>query len=133
MKVFISFTLALLMAITSCGCSAPPRCPEELDTFSYEEELALYSEDAANVKRDGFVNDTELDSKLSTDFDAVDQAKKEYDLSGSLASWKVFYDPDTRIWKVVFGYSYYDDTQAVYMNEKGKTLLIVYIEDDTDT
>ena len=133
MKVFISITLALLMTITYCSCSPPPRPPEELDTFSYEEEIALYSDAATNVKRDGFVNDTELDSDLATDFDAVDQAKKEYDLSGSLASWKVFYDPDTRIWKVVFGYSYYDDTQAVYMNEKGKTLLIVYFEVDAET
>ncbi|MBE6696100.1 MAG: hypothetical protein E7587_06560 [Ruminococcaceae bacterium] len=129
MKSFVSLAMIFLLSITYRGCSAPPTDKAELPSFSYEEELLEYAEDSANVKRDNFVNTEELESVINTDLDAVDQAIKEYTLDNVSPYYRVFFDPDTNVWKVVF--NYYDEDlakQAVYMNEKGKTLLIVYIE-----
>jgi hypothetical protein len=129
MKSFVSLAMIFLLSITYRGCSAPPTDKAELPSFSYEEELLEYAEDSANVKRDNFVNIEELESVIITDLDAVDQAIKEYTLDNVSPYYRVFFDPDTNVWKVVF--NYYDedlDKQAVYMNEMGKTLLIVYIE-----
>ena len=129
MKSFVSLAMIFLLSITYRGCSAPPTDKAELPSFSYEEELLEYAEDSANVKRDNFVNIEELESVIITDLDAVDQAIKEYTLDNVNPYYRVFFDPDTNVWKVVF--NYYDedlDKQAVYMNEMGKTLLIVYIE-----
>jgi len=129
MKSFVSLAMIFLLSITYRGCSAPPTDKAELPSFSYEEELLEYAEDSANVKRDNFVNIEELESVIITDLDAVDQAIKEYTLDNVSPYYRVFFDPDTNVWKVVF--NYYDEDlakQAVYMNEKGKTLLIVYIE-----
>ena len=129
MKSFVSLAMIFLLSITYRGCSAPPTDKAELPSFSYEEELLEYAEDSANVKRDNFVNIEGLESVIITDLDAVDQAIKEYTLDNVSPYYRVFFDPDTNVWKVVF--NYYDedlDKQAVYMNEMGKTLLIVYIE-----
>ncbi|MBE6631926.1 MAG: hypothetical protein E7623_04415 [Ruminococcaceae bacterium] len=129
MKSFVSLAMIFLLSITYRGCSAPPTDKAELPSFSYEEELLEYAEDSANVKRDNFVNIEELESVIITDLDAVDQAIKEYTLDNVSPYYRVFFDPDTNVWKVVF--NYYDEDlakQAVYMNEMGKTLLIVYIE-----
>ena len=129
MKSFVSLAMIFLLSITYRGCSAPPTDKAELPSFSYEEELLEYAEDSANVKRDNFVNIEGLESVIITDLDAVDQAIKEYTLDNVNPYYRVFFDPDTNVWKVVF--NYYDedlDKQAVYMNEMGKTLLIVYIE-----
>lgn len=129
MKSFVSLAMIFLLSITYRGCSPPPTGRAELPSFSYEEELLEYAEDSANVKRDNFVNIEELESVIITDLDAVDQAIKEYTLHNVNPYYRVFFDPDTNVWKVVF--NYYDEDlakQAVYMNELGKTLLIVYIE-----
>ena len=122
MKSFVSLAMIFLLSITYRGCSAPPTDKAELPSFSYEEELLEYAEDSANVKRDNFVNIEELESVIITDLDAVDQAIKEYTLDNVSPYYRVFFDPDTNVWKVVF--NYYDedlDKQAVYMNEMGKT------------
>ena len=129
MKSFVSLAMIFLLSITYRGCSPPPTVKAELPSFSYEEELLEYVEDSANVKRDNFVNIEELESVINTDLDAVDQAIKEYTLDNVSPYYRVFFDPDTNVWKVVF--NYFDEDlakQAVYMNEMGKTLLIVYIE-----
>ena len=129
MKSFISIAMIFLLSITYRGCSAPPTNRAELPSFSYEEELLEYAEDCDNVQHDNFVNIEELKSVIVTDLDAVDQALKEYTLENVTPYYRVFFDPDSHVWKVVF--NYFDeglDKQAVYMNEKGKTLLIVYIE-----
>jgi len=129
MKSFVSLAMIFLLSITYRGCSAPPTDKAELPSFSYEEELLEYAEDSANVKRDNFVNTEELESVINTDLDAVDQAIKEYTLDNVSPYYRVFFDPDTNVWKVVFNYHDEDlAKQAVYMNEMGKTLLIVYIE-----
>ena len=129
MKSFISLAMICLLSITYRGCSAPPTDKVELPSFSYEEELYEYAEDSPNVKRDNFVNTEELENVITTDLDAVDQALKEYTLENSNPYYRVFFDPDSSVWKVVFNYFAENlDKQAVYMNAKGKTLLIVYIE-----
>lgn len=129
MKSFISLAMVFLLSITYRGCSAPPTYRDENHSFSYEEEILEYAEDSPNVKRDNFVNTEELESVINTDLDAVDQAIKEYTLENVNPYYRVFFDPDSGVWKVIF--NYFDenlDKQVVYMNEKGKTLLIVYIE-----
>ncbi|MBR4062804.1 MAG: hypothetical protein IKK01_07035 [Clostridia bacterium] len=129
MKSFVSLAMIFLLSITYRGCSAPPTDKVELPSFSYEEELLEYAEDSKNVKLDNFVNIEELENIISTDLDAVDQAIKEYTLENVNPYYRVFFDSDSNVWKVVF--NYFDvnlDKQVVYMNEKGKTLLIVYIE-----
>ena len=129
MKSFVSLAMIFLLSITYRGCSAPPIDRVELPSFSYQEDFLEYAEDSANVKRDNFVNIEELESVISTDLDAVDQAIKEYTLENVNPYYRVFFDPDSNVWKVVFNYFNQDLVrQAVYMNEKGKTLLIVYIE-----
>ena len=129
MKSFVSLAMIFLLSITCRGCSAPPTNRAELPSFSYEEELLEYTENSPDVKRDNFVNTEELENVITTDLDAVDQAIKEYTLENVNPYYRVFYDPDSNVWKVVFNYFDEDlDKQAVYMNEKGKTLLIVYIE-----
>ena len=91
--------------------------------------MLVYSEDLPNVKRDGFVNTEELERAIDNNLDAVDQAIKEYTLEQSSPYYLVFFDPESHTWKVVFNYFDEDaEKQAVYMNEKGKTLLIVYLE-----
>jgi len=129
MKSFVSLAMIFLLSITYRGCSAPPTYRDENPSFSYEEEILEYDQELSNVKRDGFVNTEELERTIDNDLDAVDQAIKEYTLDNVSPYYRVFFDPDTNVWKVVF--NYYDedlDKQAVYMNEMGKTLLIVYIE-----
>ena len=77
----------------------------------------------------GFVNTEELERTIDNDLDAADQAIKEYTLEQSDPYYRVFFDPKSNVWKVVFNYFDEDaEKQAVYMSEKGKTLLIVYIK-----
>lgn len=129
MKSFISLAMVLLLSVTYRGCSSPPSHREENPSFSYREEMLVYSEDLPNVKRDGFVNTEELEHAIDNNLDAVDRAIKEYTLEQSSPYYNVFFDSESNTWKVVFNYFDEDaEKQAVYMNEKGKTLLIVYLE-----
>ena len=128
-KGFIGLAMVLLLSVTYRGCSAPPLYREENPSFSYQEEMLVYSENLPNVKRDGFVNTEELERAIDNNLDAVDQAIKEYTLEQSSPYYKVFFDSESNAWKIVFNYFDEDaEKQAVYMNEKGKTLLIVYLE-----
>ena len=132
MKSLISLTMMLLLSITYLayrGCSAPPRYGEENPSFSYQEDLLTYSEDLPNIKRDGFVNTEEIRRTIKNNFGAVDQAIKEYTLEIVHPYYQVFFDPESNVWKVVFNYyNNQAEKQAVYMNEKVQTLLIVYLE-----
>lgn len=129
MKSFVCLAMIFLLSITYRGCSAPPTYRDENPSFSYEEEILEYDQELSNVKRDGFVNTEELESTIDNDLDAVDQAIKEYTLEQSDPYYRVFFDPKSNVWKVVFNYFDEDaEKQAVYMSEKGKTLLIVYIK-----
>ena len=129
MKSFISLAMICLLSLTHRGCSAPPTYRDENPSFSYEEEILEYDQEQSNVKRDGFVNTEELERTVDNDLDAVDQAIKEYTLEQSDPYYRVFFDPKSNVWKVVFNYFDEDaEKQAVYMSEKGKTLLIVYIK-----
>ena len=121
--------MVLFLSVTYRGCSAPPTYREENTAFSYAEEMAEYSLDSPDVKRDGFVNTSELEALINTDHEAVDQAIKEYNLENVNPYYRVFFDPESNVWKVVF--NYYDEAQekqAVYLSDKGKTLLIVYFK-----
>ena len=133
MRQLISLTMILLLTVTYRGCSPEPKSLDENPAFSYDEEIAMYLEDSPNVKRDGFVNTTELEKVIDTDHEAVDQAMKEYTLDNSSPYYSTFFDPEASVWKVVFNYHDPDqDKQSVYLNEKGKTLLIVYTPKEYD-
>ena len=134
MKSCICFLMIFLLSVTYRGCSASPTYAEENPAFSYAEEILLYAEDLPNVKRDGFVNTDELARAIDTDLDAVDQAIKEYTLDISDPYYRVFFDPKARVWKIVFNdFDENAEKQAVYMNDKGKTLLIVYFDETSMT
>ncbi len=127
MKNCISLVMVLFLTVTYRGCSAPPTYREENPSFSYQEEILTYPEESPNVKRDEFVNTDELENVIDNNLDAADQAIKEYTLDNANPYYKVFFDPESNVWKVVFNYFDEDvEKQAVYMNEEGKTLLIVY-------
>ena len=109
MKIFISSSMAVLLIIVCCGCtyrgcSAPPTYRDKNPSFSYEAEILEYTENLPNVKSDGFVNTEELKQVINTDIDAVDQAIKEYTLENINPYYRVFFDTQSNIWKVVFNY-----------------------------
>jgi hypothetical protein len=89
----------------------------------------MFSEDSPDVVRNGFVNAAELDDVILLDLDARDHAEKECTLINA-SNFRAYFDFEARVWKIVLVQSGNnpEDTkyQTVYMNEKGKTLLIVY-------
>ena len=121
MKGIIGFALAVLFAVTYRGCSAPPTYRDENCSFSYKAEIYEYTEDLPNVKCDGFVNAEKLECTIDTDLGAVDQAIKEYTLENVDPYYRVFFDSQSNVWKVVFNYFDEDaEKQVVYMDEYGK-------------
>ena len=127
---FLIFICSLTFLLA--GCRPDPRYYEEVHNFSYEEELALYQEEASRVKRTGFINTSELNKTIKWDNEAVEQAAKECPVEWDNTT--IYYDLTSKIWKIEFwdtrdteGYPSYI-YQTVYMNDKGVTLLIVYGE-----
>jgi hypothetical protein len=131
MQKCIALALSLLFTFTYRGCSAPPQTQEEVPSFSYAEEVELYSEESVGVQYDGFVNTSELEYFISDDLDAVDQAAKECTFDWS--KYTAYYDSEASVWKIVFedwgNTPEEHEYQTIYMSEAGKTLLIVYGEE----
>ena len=130
-------SLTILMVICSftflfVGCEHRP-APihfEDVRSFSYEEDLAMYQEDTLRVKRNGFVNMSELRNTIEWDTDAIEQAAKECSIEWHNVTY--YYDLTSKVWKIEFwairnteGYPSYI-YQTVYLNDKGITLLIIY-------
>ena len=93
--------------------------------FSFASEKTKYKKGDAGVKYDNFVNTDE--SIITTDTEAVNRAKRECTVKYDTVN--VYFDAKENVWMVNF---YTKNTlggdQSVYINEKGKTLLIVYGE-----
>ena len=124
MPVFLAVALFVFL-LTGCHYEVPPRNAEQLSQFSYAEVVRMYSNDASNVKWDGFINTTILDEPIVVNKDAVELAEKEGPIQ-----WHMYftqYDPACRVWKIEFTVSGMT-AQTVYMTDKGLTLLIVYPE-----
>lgn len=127
-------SLTILMVICSftflfVGCEHRP-APihfEDVRSFSYEEDLVIYQEDTLRVKRNGFINTSELKNIIEWDTDAIEQASKECSIKWDNVTY--YYDLTSKVWKIEFwakiGYPSYI-YQTVYLNDKGVTLLIVY-------
>lgn len=105
----------------------------EIIDFSYNEDLnsirdsypGIAKEDYPGVKFAGFINDSE--TEIGGVEDAVERAKRECTIKYDTVI--PYYDSSMSIWKIVFCLS---DTlggdQAVFLNEKGITVLVVYGE-----
>ena len=93
---------------------------------SYQLLAEKYPEDMPGVKRDGFVNTTKV--KISSEEDALERAKNECTIKWKSA--ETSFDSVSKIWTVVFfeGMNVAGGCQSVYMDENGKTVLIVYGE-----
>ena len=115
------------------GCEhrpAPIHFEDVRRSFSYEEDLVIYQEDTLRVKRNGFINTSELKNIIEWDTDAIEQAAKECSIKWDNVTY--YYDLTSKVWKIEFwatrddiGYPSYI-YQTVYLNDKGATLLIVY-------
>lgn len=124
--------LIVICALTFVGCELRP-APihfEDVRSFSYEEDLAIYQEDTLRVKRNGFINKSELKNTIEWDTDAIEQAAKECSVKWHNVTY--YYDLTSKVWKIEFwatrdaiGYPSYI-YQTVYLNDKGVTLLIVH-------
>lgn len=99
-----------------------------VDTFSWEEVKAKYTDGEFDIREEGFVNTEE--SSITGPVDAARLALKEYPNLADYLSIDVFHDEDAGMWKVTI--ESYVDYQAtygyrdVYMDENGVTQLLVY-------
>ena len=128
--------LLLSFAFLFLGCEFQHRPPpihcEDVKSFSYTEDLAVYQEENSKIKRDGFVNTSELKESIKFDTEALQQAEKECFIEYS--NYTYYYDTAAKMWKFEFwdikdtegnpSYIY----QTVYLNDNGVTQLIVYCE-----
>lgn len=100
------------------------RTDPTLPAFSYEEARKTYAPGTPGVITSGFVNTTETEI---TSANVVKQAQKECTVNWNKAS--ASYDPEADVWMVDFWtVGIVGGGQSVYMDAKGKTLLIVYGE-----
>ena len=99
-----------------------------VDTFSWEEAKAKYTDEEFNIREDSFVNNG--GSPISGPVDAARLALKEYPNLGEYLSMDIFRDKTTGMWKVTIeSYVDYQSTYAyrdVYLSDSGATQLLVY-------
>lgn len=89
--------------------------------FSYETDKTTFTSEEYQVVEEGFINN--MPSEVKRVPDVIDLAKKEVSIAYDHAS--IFCDRETRMWLVLFESSE-GKTQRVYVNEEGKTTLIIY-------
>ena len=101
--------------------------------FSYAENCERYTDDWG-VKTSGFVNTTEVDINVDN---VVEVAKNECTIKWN--TFSIYFDASANVWMVLFFTEYLNEDgevefvvvgggQSVYMDNKGRTLLIVYGE-----
>ena len=99
-----------------------------VETFSWEDAKAKYTDAEFNIREDGFVN--KGGSPITDCIHAARLALKEYPSLGSYLCLTVSRDEDAGMWKVTI--QSYVDYQAsygfrdVYLTDDGKTMLLVY-------
>lgn len=93
----------------------------EFGSFSYKELLESIDMTSPDVKTEGFVNTDE-----ATDFLVVERAKAEVTQEYDLIQY--FRDGEEDVWMVRFFCSDQAGETDVFMNGKGVTLLVTYVE-----
>ena len=121
MKRAIVFVLSLAYALFLIGCEENFSIPE----FSYAEESGIiYVVGEPGVKTSGFVNTTETDITFEN---VSEHAKNECTVAYD--SVAIYRDTAECVWKVLFyTHGLLGGDQTVYLDDDGKTLLIVYGE-----
>ncbi|MBQ3258028.1 MAG: hypothetical protein IJA67_11540 [Oscillospiraceae bacterium] len=121
MKRAIVFVLSLAYALFLIGCEENFSIPE----FSYAEESGIiYVVGEPGVKTSGFVNTTETDITVEN---VSEHAKNECTVAYD--SVAIYRDTAECVWKVLFHtHGLLGGGQTVYLDDDGKTLLIVYGE-----
>ena len=99
-----------------------------MDSFSWNEAQAKYTDEEFNIREDSFVNNG--GSPITGPVDAAKLALKEYPNLGDYLSIDVFRDETTGMWKVTIeSYVDYQSTYGyrdVYLSDSGATQLLVY-------
>ena len=99
-----------------------------VDTFSWSDAKAKYTDEEFNIREDSFVNNG--GTPITGPVDAAKLALKEYPNLGDYLSLDVFRDDTTGMWKVTIeAYVDYQSTYAyrdVYISDSGATQLLVY-------
>ncbi len=99
-----------------------------VDTFSWNDSKAKYTDEEFNIRESNFVNTG--GTPITGPVDAAKLALKEYPNLGDYLSIDVFRDDSTGMWKVTI--ESYVDYQAtygyrdVYLSDSGATQLLVY-------
>ena len=92
--------------------------------FSYAKDSAIYVEGEPGVKVSGFVNTVETEITLEN---VVEHAKNECTIKYD--SVDVWFDPTECVWHILFHtQGQVGGCQSIYMDDDGKTILIVYGE-----
>ena len=99
-----------------------------VDTFSWNDAKAKYTDEEFNIREDSFVNTGGI--PITGPVDAAKLALKEYPNLGEYLSMNVFRDETTGMWKVTIE-SYVDyqstyDYRDIYLSDSGATQLLVY-------
>lgn len=99
-----------------------------VDTFSWNEAKAKYTDEEFNIREDSFVNNG--GTPITGPVEAAKLALKEYPNLGDYLSIDIFRDESTGMWKVTIeAYVDYQSTYAyrdVYISDSGATQLLVY-------
>ena len=99
-----------------------------VDTFSWNDAKAKYTDEEFNIKEDSFVNNQV--NPVTSPVDAAWLALKEYPNLGEYLSLDVFHDDTAGMWKVTIdSYVEYQSTHGyrdVYITDNGVTCLMVY-------
>ena len=99
-----------------------------VDTFSWKDAQAKYTDEEFNIREDSFVNTG--GAPITGPVDAAKLALKEYPNLGDYLSLDVFRDDTTGMWKVTIeAYVDYQSTYCyrdVYLSDSGATQLLVY-------
>ena len=99
-----------------------------VDTFSWNDAKAKYTDEEFNIREDSFANNG--GTPITGPVEAAKLALKEYPNLGDYLSIDVFRDETTGMWKVTIeAYVDYQSTYAyrdVYLSDSGATQLLVY-------
>ena len=134
MKKHSFLIVALILSISLMACNQQNESANQsLASFSYEEDAAIYNDEASKLNSNAFIN---IDTyPIENQNAAVERAKNECTIEYNATS--EYYDSSADMWRIDFltvvhkedgTIATSGDCQSVYMNSDGITQLIVYGE-----